>query len=272
MTGPRATAPLTLAFLLPLLLAARPAAAQAPGAEELMRRAHLVQFYAGDDLRAKVSMRLISRDGQERIRELTMLRKDLAEGGEQRYFIAFHKPADVRDVTFMVWKYPRRDDDRWLFIPALKLVKRIAASDKRSSFVGSDFSYEDISGREVEEDTHTVLREERLDGRETVVVKSVPRDEKGTDFGYKLSWIDRTSFVVWKEEYYDKRDDLSRVFTADEVKAVQGFPTAVKRTMRNVQTGHRTEVTFEGVEYNLGLRQDLFSERYLRNPPRDVVR
>ncbi len=77
MTGLRATASLTLVFLL-LLLAARPAAAQAPGAEELMRRAHLVQFYAGDDLRAKVSMRLISRDGQERIRELTMLRKDLA--------------------------------------------------------------------------------------------------------------------------------------------------------------------------------------------------
>ena len=123
----------------------------------------------------------------------------------------------------------------------------------------------------MEEDNHTLLREERLDGKEVYVVKSVPKDERSADFSYKLSWIDKGSFVLWKEEYYDKRGDLYRVFTADEVKPVQGLLTTVKRTMKNVQTGHRTEVSFTEVRYNLGLSADLFSERSLRNPPRDLI-
>lgn len=235
-------------------------------------KSNLVSYYAGDTMKARVFMRLIRKEGSERIRELTMLRKDLKEGGEQHYFTYFHEPSDVRGMTFMVWKYLQRDDDRWLFIPALNLVKRIAANDKRSSFVGSDFSYEDVSGREVEEDNHAVLREERLDGKEVYVVKSVPKDERSADLGYKLSWIDKGSFVLWKEEYYDKRGDLFKVFTAGEVKPVQGFLTTVKRTMGNVQTGHKTEVTFKEVKYNLILPEELFSERSLRTPPRELVR
>ena len=242
-----------------------------PPVEGIVAKSHLVSYYSGDDMRAKVLMRLIRKEGSERIRELTMLRKDLKGGAEQNYFIYFHQPADVRGMTCDVEKYPQRDDDRWLFIPAINLVKRIAANDKRSSFVGSDFSYEDVSGREVEEDNHTLLREERLDGKEVYVVKSVPKDERSADFSYKLSWIDKGSFVLWKEEYYDKRGDLYRVFTADEVKPVQGLLTTVKRTMKNVQTGHRTEVSFTEVRYNLGLSADLFSERSLRNPPRDLI-
>ena len=261
-----------LLVLLSALLWASSSAQERPLAEGIVAKSHLISFYSGDDMKAKVLMRLISKEGKERIRELTMLRKDVKDGGEQRYFIFFHRPADVRDMTFMVWKYPQKDDDRWLFVPAIKLVKRIAANDKRSSFVGSDFSYEDVSGREVEEDIHTLFREERLDGKEVYVVKSVPKDERSADFGSKLSWIEKGSFVLWKEEYYDKRGDLYKVFTADEVKPVQGFFTTIKRTMKNVQTGHRTEVTFEEVKYNLGLPDDLFSERALRTPPRDLVR
>lgn len=262
-----------LIFMCWVFLWTSPSSAQErPSAEGIVTKSHLMSFYAGEDMKARVFMRLVSKEGKERIRELTMLRKDLKEGGEQRHFIYFHRPADVREMTFMVWKYPQRDDDRWLFIPAIKLVKRIAANDKRSSFVGSDFSYEDVSGREVEEDTHSLLREERLNGREVYVVKSIPKDERSADFGYKLSWIEKGSFVLWKEEYYDKRGDLHKVFTADEVKPVQGFFTTIKRTMKNVQTGHRTEVTFGEVKYNLGLSEDLFSERSLRTPPRELVR
>ncbi len=238
------------------------------GAEEFMRRSSLVQFYSGNDMKSKVRMRLLSKDGGERVRELIMARRNVKAGGDQKYFLLFLHPADVRDMTFLVWKYPQRDSDRWLYIPAIKLVKRIAANDKRSSFVGSDFSYEDVSGRAVEEDNHALLREEKFEGKDVVVVKSIPKDEKSADFGYKVSWIDRGSFVLWKEEYYDKRGSLSRVFTADEVKSIQGFPTTIRRTMKNVQTGHRTEVTYEDVRYNLALADNLFSERSLKNPPK----
>ena len=242
------------------------------GAEEIMRRSALVQFYSGNDMRAKVTMRLLSKEGGERVRELIMTRRNVKAGGDQKYFILFRQPADVRDMTFLVWKYPQRDSDRWLYIPAIKLVKRIAANDKRSSFVGSDFSYEDVSGRAAEEDNHTLLREEKYEGKELFVVKSIPKDGKSADFGYKVSWIDKGNFVLWKEEYYDKRGALFKVFTADEVKSIQGFPTTVKRTMKNVQTGHWSEAAYGEVKYNLGLADGVFSERSLRNPPKELAR
>jgi hypothetical protein len=259
-------------FLLMSGLSSRASAGMPGGAEEIMRRSSLVQFYSGNDMKSKVTMRLLSKEGGERVRVLIMARRNVKTGGDQKYFILFLQPADVRDMTFLVWKYPQRDSDRWLYIPAIKLVKRIAADDKRSSFVGSDFSYEDVSGRAAEEDNQMLLREEKYEGKEVFVVKSVPKDEKSVDFGYKVSWVDKGSFVLWKEEYYDKRGSLYKVFTADEVKPIQGFPTTVKRTMRNVETGHWTEVTYGEVKYNLGLADSLFTERSLRNPPRELAR
>ncbi len=251
---------------------AREVDAQGPSGEEVMRRAHLAMYYPGVDMRARVTMRLVSKDGQERVREMTMTRFNVKEGGEQRYFIYFHRPPDVRDLAFLVWKYPGRDDDRWLYVPALKLVRRIAASDKHTSFVGSDFSYEDVSGREPEDDIHKLLREEKADGRAAWVVESVPKEAGGADFSRKVSWIDKAAGLPLKEEYYDRRGDLMRVFTAEEVKEVQGYPTATRRIMRNVQSGHRTEVALNDVRYNLKLSADLFSERALRAPPAELVK
>ena len=83
-------------------------------------------------------------------------------GGEQKYFMYFYQPADVKDMTFMVQKHSGRDADRWLFVPAISMVRRIAARDKSSSFVGSDFSYEDVSGRYLEDDTHAIVKEEKI--------------------------------------------------------------------------------------------------------------
>ena len=242
-------------------------------ADEMVRKSQQAFFYAGDDMKAKVLMRLISKGGKERIREMTMLRKDTQEGGDQKYFMHFSKPADVRNMTFMVQKYPQKDDDRWLYIPAIKMVRRIAANDKRSSFVGSDFTYEDLSGRDIEEDDHTLLqKEETLGGKACFVIESVPKSSGGAEWSRKISYIDKASFIPLKEEYYDPRGELLRTFTADEIKEVQGFPTIVKRTMQNVSSGHRTEVTFGAVQYNLGLPETLFSERSLRNVPMRWIR
>lgn len=263
---------LCLCVSLSLVFFPSPARSEKLGAEAVMKRVYLAEYYPGDDMKARILMRLVSHDGKERVRELTMLRKDLQEGGEQRYFIYFHRPPDVRGMTFMVWKYPARNADRWLFIPALKLVRRIAAQDKRSSFVGSDFSYEDISGRAVEEDAHQLVKETRLDGREAYVIESVPKEAGVAEFGRKVSWIDKTTFLPSKVEYYDTRGDLYKVFSADELKEVQGVWTIAKRTMKNVQAGHRTEVAFQEVRYDLKLSDTLFTERFLQSPPPEAVR
>ena len=166
-----------------------PAGAAQLGASQIIEKSLLAFHYQGDDMQAKVTMKLIAQDGGTRTRVLTMLRRDESEGGNQKYFMYFHEPGDVRGMAFMTWKYPEREDDRWVFVPAVDLVRRIAADDKYSSFVGSDFSYEDVSGRDVGEDDHTLLREEQWQGRDCYVIQSQPRG-KGA-WARRISWIDK---------------------------------------------------------------------------------
>lgn len=236
-------------------------------------------FYAaGADLKADVTMELITSDGKQRTRSLTMLRLNGAShamnmpgGAEQKYFLYFREPSDVRRMTFLVWKYPEKEDDRWIYVPALDLVRRVAASDKRSSFVGSDFTYEDISGRDISADTHKFLREEKLGSNDCYVIESTPKET--LDYVRRIAWIDKTTYLPLKEEYYDLQNELARVFTADKIENVASgggsgaIPTVLKRTMRNVKSGHRTEVTFKSVSFNVGLTDDIFTERYLRQAP-----
>lgn len=258
-------------FLIVLILTLLPFKAFAISPEEVMKSSQAAFLYHGGDFKSRVMMRLISPSGSERIRELTMLRKNFgAPGGEQKYFIYFYQPSDVKDMTFMVYKYPGRESDRWLFVPALNMVRRIAARDKSSSFAGSDFTYEDVSGRNVEDDAHVITKEEKLGSADCYVVKSVPK-AGDMDYSYKVSWIDRKNFLPLKEEYYDKRGELYRVFTAGEIKDIKGFPTVTKRTMKNLRSGHSTETTFTKTDYDIGLDDGLFSERYLKNPPKKWI-
>lgn len=251
-----------------LLAALLPLSAWALTGEEVMKKSQAAFYYPGKDFKARVLMKLVNKDGHERVREMTMLRKNGGEaGGDQKYFMVFFQPADVKDMAFMIHKYPARDDDRWMFIPAINMVKRIAAQDKRSSFVGSDFTYEDVSGRDIEDDTHAVEREEKAGGRDCIVVKSTPKTADA-DFGHKLTWVDKASFLPVKEEQFDRKGASYKQFSADEVNDVKGRPTVTKRTMKNLQTGHRTEVAYLKTDYDLGIEDSLFSERFLRQPPR----
>ena len=249
-------------FLLPFTAASL--LAQTPTADDIAAKSQQAFSYAGQDMTARVVMTLVTASGQQRVRDMTMLRRN-DDAGRQKYFIYFHSPADVRATAFLVWKDPDHDADRWLFIPALNLVQRIAARDADSSFVGSDFSYEDISGRPLPADSRKLLREESFDGHACYVVESVPKSRAG--FTRKLAWIDRTNFLPRKEEYYDAQQELFKVFTADEVRDEDGVPTVTKRTMKNVKSGHRTEVVFKNLKYHSGLGEDIFTERALRRPP-----
>jgi outer membrane lipoprotein-sorting protein len=243
-----------------------PAAAAAQPPAAVIAKRSLDAFYAaGRDMRVRVSMTLVNQQGGQRKRELTMLRKNMGGDGRQRYYLYFHAPPDVKGTTFLVWKDPTKDDDRWIFIPALKLVRRIAASDRRSSFVGSDFTYEDISGRDVSDETHTLVRHETLAGRPCYVLESRP--VAGADYARRVSWIDSERWLPLKEEYFDGRGQKIREFSADSVEEIGGHWTVTRRTMRTLQTGQRTEVTFQGTSYDQGLADNLFTERALREPP-----
>jgi hypothetical protein len=243
-----------------------------------MERSQHAYYFAGDDAKGMMTMDLIDKKGSTRQRVLTMLRRNQDSTGQQKYFMYFHEPGDVRGLTLMVWKYPERDDDRWIYVPAVDLIRQIAADDKYSSFVGSDFSYEDISGRTVSEDTHRLLGDELLDDRKVFVVESIPRAQAA--FTRRVSWISATSYLPLKIEYYDAQDQLQRIFTANAIEDIatgegdgrRVYRTIMKRTMENVRTGHRTEVTVTSVSYDLGLSDDDFSERHMRRPPRGWIR
>lgn len=256
------TAALSVLFL--------PAFVYAMTADEIIEKSNIAYYYTADDGKARAKMKIIDSRGRERYREMTILRKDIKDGGRQNYYVFFHEPADVRKMVFMVWKQAEGDDDRWLYIPAIDLVKRIATSDKRSSFAGGVFTYEDVSGRRTSDDTHELVREEKIDGKDSYVIKNTPKDTEVVEFSYYISWIDKATFLPIKGEYFDKQGKLYRTITVDEIKIIDGHPTAVKGTGKNLETGLSTTIEFVDVKYDIGLKESTFAERYLRRPPREV--
>jgi outer membrane lipoprotein-sorting protein len=251
------------------LAVAIPARAQAPDAEALMKEAHLNMYYAGDDGSARVKMTITDKNGKTRERDFTILRKDFADGGEQRYYVYFFEPNDVRRTTFMAWKNPDGDDSRWIYVPSLDLVKQLSANDKKSSFVGSDFAYEDVSGRHWSEDAHKSLREEEKNGYQTWVIESTPKENDY--FARKVTWIDKATKLIVREEYYDSKGELLKVLDVGKIETVDGYPTAVARTMTTPRKDNRTEIVFGDIHFDRGISADIFSERYLKSPPREYI-
>lgn len=237
--------------------------------DQIVSKANEAAYYAGDDGQADVKMVITDSNGGTREREFRILRKNTGEG-TQKFYVYFKEPSDVRRQVFMVWKEVEqgKDDSRWLFLPALNLIKPIAPGDKRTSFVGSDFVYEDVSGRALWEDTH-----ELIDDAETqYVVKNVPKNPAAVDFSEYTVWIDKETFLPVKSEYLDKNGKLYRRVEALKVETVQGFPTVMESRVDDLARGGHTVNTFSNIKYNIGLNEALFTERFLRRPPREATR
>ena len=259
-----------LGFSLSLLAAEKPESTkEIPDVQTIVKKANIVAYYQGKDGKATVKMTITNKRGQKRERQFNILRKDVEDGGDQKYFVYFLRPPDVRRTVYMVHKHadPGKDDDRWLYLPALDLDRRIAAGDKRTSFVGSDFLYEDVSGRSLKEDTHELI--ETTD--KLFVVKNVPKQPNTVEFNYFNVSIDRKTYVPVKMEFYDKKNKLYRVIESTKVETIQNFPTVVKSVVSNLKTGSKTEMEFSNVKYDINLK-DIFTERYLHRPPREAIR
>ncbi|SFM66150.1 outer membrane lipoprotein-sorting protein [Thermodesulforhabdus norvegica] len=256
------------AFFLCILLIPFSPVFSSMAVEEIVNRANIASYYAGDDGIADAEMKIYDSQGRVRERQFRIIRKDLEDGGDQFYYVYFFEPGDVRKTVFMVHKHTDRDDDRWLYLPALDLVKRIAASDKRTSFVGSHFFYEDVSGRSPEDDRHELIEETEAH----YVLKNIPKDADIVEFSSYTVWIDKNTFLPMKAEYLDKNGKLYRRMTVEDVSVIQGFPTVIKAKMEDLNSGGYTEMRFRSVKYNVNVPEDIFSERYLRRPPRQYIR
>jgi len=217
-------------------------AAVAQDATEIMKKSHMAYYYAADDGVADVTMTIVDKKGKERLREFTMIRLDEVDGGNQKYYTYFKKPSDVSRLTFMVHKNPDGNDARWIYVPSVDLIKPISADDKNSSFVGSDFSYEDVSGRHWTLDNHTLKGDSTIDGKAAYVIESIPKE------AYK-AFARKVSFDV-----------------------IDGITTVTLRSMQDVKKNRKTTVDFSRITYNRGITADMFSERYLKNPPRKYIK
>jgi hypothetical protein len=240
-------------------------ATDAPAVEEIVRQANLAAFYAGDDGRAETRMTIVDRQGREQVRQFTILRRDVTEGGDQQFLVLFSYPADVRKTVFMVHKHVEgADDDRWLYLPDLDLVKRIAAGDKRTSFAGSHFLYEDVSGRELDEDEHTLV--EITDTH--YVVRNLPKNPGSVEFAEYTVWIDKGNMMPVRTEYKGANGEVFRRVEALEIQEIDGHPTATKMKVSDLQREAHTINEMRFIRYDIGLPEEIFSERSLRNPPR----
>lgn len=257
-----------LLFALTIILGAPVTQAQEMSVQEIVDKTNEAAYYQGDDGRARVHMEIEDSQGRTRERELTILRKNIGDVNEdQKFYVYFHRPSDVREMVFMVHKYPEEDDDRWLYLPALDVIRRIASGDERTSFAGSNFFYEDVSGRSPEQD-----EQELVETTDTYyVLKNTPKDPEAVEFDSYKMWIHKETFLPVSIEY-ERGGDVYRKYEILEVETIEDFPTVTKAKMSDLRGGGHTVNTYESVEYNVDIPEDIFTERYLRRAPREHLR
>ncbi|NQT96815.1 MAG: outer membrane lipoprotein-sorting protein [Candidatus Marinimicrobia bacterium] len=217
----------------------------------------------GDDMKGDLTMIIENARGNQRVREIKQYVKNF--GDLEKKIMFFNAPADVRNTSFMNWSYTEenRGDDQWIYLPALKKVKRISSDSKSDYFMGSDFTYDDLGDRQPLEDTHTLLREETVKGQETYVVESIPKDEEYM-YSRTVTWVVKDSWIGLKKEFYDEDEDLLKILTVNEQLESDGVIILTNVKMTNVQSGQSTVMSFSNVEVNTGLADNTFTERIMR--------
>jgi len=220
----------------------------------------------GDDQISESTWTLTNKAGKTRVRHTLRYWKDYEgkDGLSSKSFIYFDTPPDVKDTTFLNWSQEAADadDDQWIYLPALRKVRRIASGDKENSFMGSDLIYDDMGDREVEEDTFTLLRVENDNGTKMYVVQAIAKKENYI-YSKRLAWVNAETWTIPQIEFYDRKGRLLKIMTSDWVQ-IDGIWTWEKTVVENQLSGHRTEIAISNVKYNQGLKESLFTERSLR--------
>jgi len=221
---------------------------------------------ARDDGKTMVStskMVLTNRQGRQRERQTKMIRKDY--GQDEKSLFVFLQPADVAGTAFLNWSYDdaSKDDDKWLYMPALRKVRRIASSNTGDYFMGTDFTYDDMGQREPEEDNHKLVREEKLDGLDCWVVESTPIED---DYQYAkvIKWVNKEYLLAVKAEFYDKKGRYLKTMTSSDIQKIDGIWTAFSRFMDNKQEKHTTLLKIQAVHYNKTVSDRLFKVASLK--------
>lgn len=231
--------------------------AQEPTGDQIMQKVDKRPL--PDDMKSDMTMKLINKKGQERVRTVRIIRQ-----GDEKQIMWFLSPPDVRGTSFLRISYEDRNDDMWLYLPAFKKVRRIASGARKENFMGSDFTYEDMEKRKLKDYTYKLLREEKLGDYDCYVVESIPKKDVDTDYARIISWVWKEDHLIIKEEFYNKKGSLQKVKTLAGIKKHSEYWIPGELKMDNVQKKHVTEIKFDKIELDAGVEDDLFSTAYLK--------
>ncbi|MDD7201815.1 MAG: outer membrane lipoprotein-sorting protein [Sphaerochaetaceae bacterium] len=212
----------------------------------------------GTTCQETATMTLVNKKGKSRVRVISMSTKDYGE--VKKSVLVFSQPKDVAGVAYLMfeWDGQGRDDDCWLYLPAMKKVRRISGSGKEEDFMGTDFTYDDMGDRGVEKDVFTLLGEEDVDGQSCYKVQAVAKDNTERN-PRRIEWFRTSDYLLLKVELYDRQDMLERVMVSEDIQTIDGYPTIGKMTIQNVQTGHKTILEMSDVAYDRNLDDSLFT-------------
>lgn len=212
---------------------------------------------SGETSKNLTTMTLVSKRGKERVREILSYTRDY--GDVEKTVMIFLAPADVKGIGYLTYAYEDKgtDDDTWLFLPALKKVRRISGSSRNDYFMGTDFTYDDMGDREIDEDTHTLIKEEIINENTCWVVESFPVD-KTYMYSKRVSWINQDNLITVKVDYYDRQGKLLKQLTVSDLSLIDGIWSAGIMEMNNIQDKHKTRLEKKDVQFNLEVNDSYF--------------
>ncbi len=255
-----------------MLLGSMPVLAEGLSAYEIMKKVD--ERYDGDTASGTSKMILIDKRDRQRVRDFSLFRKDYGE--DSKSISIFKSPADIEGTSYLNydWDDEEKDDDSWLYLPALQKVKRIAAGDKSDPFLGSDFSFADINGLDFTWYNYTfVSQSEVIDGHDCWLIESVPKpeykekSEQTTGYLKSHSWVRKDNFVSVRGKIWVKRGNKIKYFSASDLQLIDNVWTPMKLQMittKKDKRQHASIIQVENIEYNQPLDDSLFSSETLQ--------
>jgi hypothetical protein len=215
-----------------------------------------------DTTSTRSRMVLTAKDGSTSERVMDQYSKDGPRG--HRKIIVFQRPVSVANTRFLTLENPGTNDDQWIFLPSLGKVRRIASSEGSNSFMGSDLSYDDLSAmdRDVKLDTHRILREESVAGNACYVIESISKDN-AFQYSKMIQYIDKSTYVNYKAELFDRRGTLVKVLELSELRDVQGRLTPMLTKMTTLAAGTSTSIIVDIIKYDDPMPEGVFTTAYL---------
>ncbi len=228
--------------------------------EEIIRRAR--EQGCPEKSEARIKMTLIDKRGGKRVRHFTIKRKSI--GKNTKVLIRFISPPDVKGTGYLIIQPSDAEDELYIYFPASKKLRRLKSKEGSKSFMGSDFSNSDLKQREIEEDTHRLLRTEIVEGKDCYVVESIPKDLDGTQYSRTVSRIRKDIFVTQKTDFYDKEGRLLKQLFVEKVEKIENRWTIIRSRMENIVKNHKTVMELEEIKFDVELPDRLFTKRELQ--------